>query len=464
MLRRIFIIFGYLALTIIVVGVTFVLVAYGKDYSYDFPTRQIIQKGHVILGSLPSGVRVYESNRDLKKKTPYQAAYKVGSHTFRLVKDGFWPWQKTFEVVAGQVSLARYIILLPKQPAVTVLDTKPQIVAQSMSKDHRHLAYVTGGPEAALYTLDMGDPKPVKIYTPKLATPTVGAEVLTEVTWSDDASHLLVVTNVDGLPVHKMLPASGGDGVNLTEMAKLPLTGLRFSATNWRQLYWATPEGLRRLDVESKSVSAVLADKVTQFWPERDHVFYVRQTELGRSLWSLDNRDRHQELIQALAESDTYSLDYINYQGHDQLAVVPARTQTGTLYTDILGDTPVAKIVARGVTAVSFAPDGHLALFSSPTAITGYDLERSSLGERAVVYSITGQPGQLASLSWFDSYHLLLNRGGRLYWSEFDGANRVDLGAVAGNLPGYSSADQRSVVTFRPDGVKTQVAQIKIRP
>ena len=81
-----------------------------------------------------------------------------------------------------------------------------------------------------------------------------------------------------------------------------------------------------------------------------------------------------------------------------------------------------------------------------------------------MVYNVADQPGQLASLSWFDGYHLLLNRGGRLYWSEYDGANRVDLGAAVGALPGYGTADLRSVMAFRPDGVKTQVMQVKIRP
>jgi len=464
MLRRIFITIGYLVLAVFVAVITVVLVAYGKDYSYDFATHRIIQKGHIILSSLPSGVEVFEGNRDLKKKTPYQAAYKVGAHTIRLVKDGYVAWQKTLLVEAGQVSLARYVIMMPKDLHPSAWDAKPQIVAQSISKDHRHLAYITGGSDPALYTLDTGDPKPVKLYTPKVATPTVGAEVLQNVTWSDDASHLLVVSVVDGQPVHKLLPAGGGDPVNLTDQYRFNLSGMQFSGSNWRQLYWISPDGLRRLDTDSQSVSAVLADKVTQFWPERDRVLYVRQTELGRSLWSVDGRGRHQELIQALPESESYAVDYVSYQSHDELAVVPSRTQTGTLYTDIFSDTPTAKTVARGVTDVSFAPDGHLAVFSSPTSFTTYDLERSFLTGKSVYYTVNDQPGQLSSLTWFDSYHLLLNRDGHLYWSEYDGANRVDLGLASGDLPGYGSADVKSVVMFKPDDQKVQLTQLHIRP
>src|SRR5207247_2644046 len=124
---------------------------------------------HVIINSLPSGVRVTEDGKQLKKSTPYQAAVKVGDHTYKLVKDGFEPWQKVLHVVAGRVALASYVIFVPKNPVTTALDSHAQITAQAISKDHRHLAYITTGADAAVYTLDLGSKKAVKLYTPKAA-------------------------------------------------------------------------------------------------------------------------------------------------------------------------------------------------------------------------------------------------------------------------------------------------------
>src|SRR5436305_10379441 len=112
--RRLLIIAGYISLTGALAVGTFALVAYGNDYSYDFATHKIIQNGHVIIGSFPNGIRVTADGKELKKKTPYQAAYKVGLHSFGLARDGFWPWQKTLKVIAGQVSLVRYAVLVPR--------------------------------------------------------------------------------------------------------------------------------------------------------------------------------------------------------------------------------------------------------------------------------------------------------------------------------------------------------------
>ncbi len=468
MLRRIIIIFGYFSLVLTIVGFTAALVAYGNDYSYDFGSHRIIQKGHVIIASLPSGVRVIEDGKLLNKKTPYQAAYKVGEHTFGLIKDGFWPWEKVLRVVAGRVTLADYVIFVPKQPTTTVLDTRLQITNQAISKDHRHLAYIAGGAEPAVYTLDIGSKKVIKLYIPKAAAPAlappVAAEVLREVAWSDDASHLLITSDVGGQPVHRLAAAAGGaEPVNLTQAFGFNLTGLKFSGSNWRQIYWVSPDGLRRLDVEANTVSGVLADKVTQFWVENDRVLYVAQTDLGRSLWSLDSKGKRQEIIQALVDSPAYDVALARYNGEDELAVVPTKTGIATLYSGIFGDNPVAKVLAKGVTSVSFAPDSHLLALSSPANMSVYDLERSIVDNAFVLYSIPSQPGALTAMTWFDNFHILAIRDGGLYWSEFDGTNAVNLGKTYGILPAYSDTDSRSVLVYQPTETAVKITQLQIR-
>ena len=440
------------------------MVAYGNDYAYDFGTHRIIQKGHVIIDSLPSGVQITEDGKVLKKKTPYQAAYKVGEHTFGLAKDGFWPWQKVLKVVAGRVTLANYVIFVPKQPVTTVLDSKLQITAQSISKDHRHLAYITGGTDPAVYTIDIGSKKVVKLYSPKAAAPPAPAEVLRDVSWSDDSSHLLLVSDIGGQPTHRLAAAAGdAEPVNLTQSFGFNLTGLKFSGSNWRQLYWISPDGLRRLDAGSNTVSGVLADKLTQFWIENDRVLYTAQTDLGRSLWSLDSKDKRQELIQALVDSDSYDVGLTRYNGEDELAVVPSKTGIATLYSGIFGDTPVAKVVAKGVTGVSFSPDGHQLALTSPTVMSVYDLERSFVDNSFVLYTLPSQAGTLTSMNWFDSSHILAVRDGVLYWSEYDGANSVNLGKTYGVLPAYVSSDTRSILLYRPSETEVKIMELQIR-
>lgn len=450
MLRRLLTIVGYCLVVALVVGVTALLVAYGKGYSYNFKTGRLIRTGLIIIQSSPSGVPVTVGSKATNKKTPFRSSFEAGSYTFTLAKDGFHTWTKTLQLNAFEARLVPYAILVPTKPGTVTLDTQTQVVAQSISHDHRHIAYITGGVTSAVYTLDFGNPKPVKVYTPKVATPSAEAETLTGLSWSEDASHVLIVSNVGTTPTHQLISASGGDLRDLTAQYGFNFTGLKFSGTNWQQLFWISPDGLRRLDMGSQSVSAVLAAKVTQFEIAGDRVLYVQSTEIGRTLWSLDRNNHAQQLIQALPESTSYSITFVSYNGQPQLAVVPAGTGTGTLYSDIYGSNPVAKLIARNVTTALFSPDGHFLSFWSAGTIQTYDLERSNFTTQTTLYSFSTAAGTNSALTWFDNYHVLVTRDNRTLLGEYDGANIVDLGPTVGGLASYGSSDNRLVYRFVP--------------
>jgi hypothetical protein len=463
MFRKFLPILGYLSGAALVALTTVSLVAYGQGYSYNFATGRIIRTGLVILQSVPNGAAVTFEGKRLGKKTAYRQSLEAGSYEFVLSKDGFKSWSKKLAVRASEVTMVQYALLVPEKLQTSSLLTADGVALQSMSKDHRHLAYVAA--DGVVYVLDIGKEQPTKLYTPV-------NETVTEVTWSDDASHLLVVTQAAGGQVHRLVAANNGEAQNLTERFQLALTGLRFSAGDWRQLYWVSADGLRRLDLEAGQASTVLAANVRQFQVAGDRVLYVQNTDLGPTLWSIDGRGHKQELIQALPESESYALAFTSYRGHEELAVVPARTRIGTLYSDIFSSNPIAKTVAHNVTAASFSPDGHLLAFSGPEALVTYDLELSTLTTRLVSYEFAGVAG-LHAVTWFDNFHVLRNQGGRLLLSDFDGTNVHDLGELTGAYPAYNTADGRSVMAFRPQPVagaagasagSVQLTQIILKP
>jgi hypothetical protein len=462
MVKKILLIFGYVALGLGVVVMTFALVAYGNDYAYDWRTGQIVQRGHVILASLPSRIKVKADGKQLGDRTPYQEVFDVGQHTFELAKDGYQTWKKTVSVVAGQVTLINYALLVPTEPKRIVQDTRDQLVAPVVSADRRHLAYIVPGVAPAVYIMDVGSAQPVKQYQARAASGDVPQEQLESVVWSDDASHLLVRSKIGPTVTYRVLAAGGGEVINLTDTFKFDFSGINFSAYSWRQLYWISPEGLRRLDVDSRSVSAVLADNVSQFWMAGDRVLYVRKVQAVPSLWSVDRSGRQQQLIAALPVSDSYSVVYANYDGSDVLAVVPKTARVGTLYRNIYSDNPATRVIARDVDNVNFSPDGHLVLFYSAVKQVAYDLKRNDLIGDDASYEWRDQPESLTSITWFDNYHLLTVRGGKLYLSEYDGFNVVDLGVMSATLA-VPTNDYKSVLMTAPAGGGVAITLTEIR-
>ncbi len=464
MIRKLLTTFGSLLLVVAIIGATVLLVAYGRGYTYDFSRGRMIQTGLVLIRSNPAGTQITVNSKVIRQKSPYRGSYEAGTYSFELNKSGFRVWHKALQVVASQVTSAEYIVLLPIDIARSILDTHTQIISETISRDHRHLAYVTGAADSAVYTLDLGSGKVAKVYTPAVATASAPAESLISVAWSDDASHLLVVSQVGNTLIHRVMTASGTDNVNLTDQYGFNFSGLQFSGTSWQQLYWISPDGLRRLDLGNQTVSAVLADKVSQFNIAGDRILYVQLTELGRTLWTTDARGRKQELIPALPESDNYSIALSSYRGEDELAVVPSKTGVGTLYSGIFGSTPVAKTVAHGVTTANFAPDGHLVAFSSTSVVQTYDLELSDRVNSPVIYTFPADGRTLSNLSWFDNFHLLLNYNGTLVFADFDGTNLSSIGSIVPGFPAYNSSDFRSVFSFVPSVNSAQITELTIRP
>lgn len=465
MMKQSFTIVGYILLGALIAGLTILLVAMGQGYSYSFKTHRWTQNGLVIIQSVPSGLMVTLDNKRLKKKTPYRQSFGVGKYDFELSKDGYFNWRKTVDVVASEVSLLEYVILMPRDPHQKTLDSQAAIIKQSLSRDHRHLAYITGGPNPTVFTLDLGNPKAVKLWSPPAATPETPAESLSNVQWSDDASHLLITTTTPTGDVTRLIAASGGEATNLTTKYGVVLGSPHFAGNNWRQIYFLAPDGLRRIDAEAQSLSAVLSDKAKAFYVTNDRVIYVEARDAARSLWNLDSRGRRQQILAALPESDSYDFAYGSYEGQDELVIVPSKTRTATLYSDIFSASPTSRVLAHDVDSALFAPDFRRVVLSSATSATmvTFDFDRAILTDRQPLFSFADSSGPLTAVTWYDSYHLLQNRGGRLIWSEFDGANRQDIGPVATGLAPFSSADQKSLyyIASAADGAKVKQLIVK---
>jgi hypothetical protein len=463
MTRKILTILGYALLTMLVLLVTAGLVAYGQGYTYDFKTGKLTQDGLVIIVSSPSGAAVSLEGKDLKKKTEFRKLYEPGSYTFELNKSGFKTWSKTLTVTPGGVGMAQYAVLMPNSPKTTVLDDRQAILAQAISKDHNHLAYVVGGDQAGVYVSDIGGgvKKVFAVPVPEKDKP---LETLVSVAWSDDASHLLVTSQAGATKVYRVMSVGGGDVVNLTDQYKFDFAGLTFSQNNWKRLFWAAGGDLRRVDLDAKAVSGVLADKVAQVVPTDDRLLYVRADTTGYSLWNLDSNDKPQSVVAALTPSSSYDIELTSWNNQDELAVVPASTRVGLLYTGIFGSTPTTQTIAQNVDRSSFSPDGHLLAFYSGNEVAVYDFEKSDFLKERATY-LFPKVTALHELTWFDNFHVVRNENGRIIWSEFDGGNAHDLGAAYAEFAAYGSNDNRSVIGLFDYGVgRVRSEQLLLKP
>jgi hypothetical protein len=433
MWRRVLLLLGYVGAALLIVGGTIILVAFAKGYSYDFKTNRFIVNGLVIFRSNPEGATIFVEGKDSRRRTPYRTTLEAGAYNFEIFKSGYKTWRKRLEVVGSGVTNANYIWMFPQKIKSDRL-TDSAVSFLQPNRNRRQFAYVGAN---TLWMLDVASRKSTKIYTGRAAE----AEVLHEVAWSNDSSHFLLRVTRGAVPHYLIVEAGGDHGViDVTDTFRFSIDNLRFSEGSWEDLYWVSPEGLRRLSVPSRTVSAPLAEQVVAYTLGQGRIYYVQTTKLGRSLWSLDENGRRHEISQSLPQSERYQLVSSDWRGQTVLAVLPSEARSVTLFSDIASQHPTAKVLGKGVDALVLSPDQRfLALYAGDNLLT-YDLDKQYLRR----LRLAGE--QISSLRWFDNYHLLINTPTAVKVMEFDGGNLTQLKPADPSLPAWPTADQRSIL------------------
>lgn len=460
MLRRVLLVIAYALSGAAIIAATFILVAIGEGYSYDFRTNQFVLNGLLVLSTPYQSGTVYINGRSVHRQTPYRTTLQAGDYDLEIRRPGYKTWQKHVVVRPSEVTDYPQIMLLPDSFKSEVATQAQSATAIFASSNHKHIAYMTSGADPGVWVLNVGQHQGTKVFTPVPATPEVPAMTLVSAAWSADGSHLLVTAKVGETNNYLVVPSGGGNAINLTDIFKFDFSGLQFSSYDWRELFWLSPEGLRKLNIDSKTVSAPLADKVASFTYAGDRVVYVQSTQLGKAIYSMDrNGNQVKRLVESVAESDSYDLAYSSFRGRDLLAVVPRQTATATLYLDIYGSTPTSVVVSKNASNVTFSFDGRYMAYYSTNNFGSYDIDRAQLS----VASRNLAPIQ--SLMWLDNFHVLINTHDNAAVAEADGDNVTTFASVLPVTPVVAAGNQRQAIVFQDKGnVPSRLVLFDLRP
>src|SRR3990167_7053996 len=97
----------------IFIVVTPLVVGYARGYRFDFDLRKVTQVGGIAIETDPDDALVFVDGKYAEDDTPTFIRSLLPQHSYRIrvERAGFMPWEKTMEVAASEVSVARNIIL-----------------------------------------------------------------------------------------------------------------------------------------------------------------------------------------------------------------------------------------------------------------------------------------------------------------------------------------------------------------
>ncbi|HVE80732.1 MAG TPA: PEGA domain-containing protein [Candidatus Dormibacteraeota bacterium] len=447
-------ILAYLLAAVVIAAGTILLVAYGNGYSYNFKAGRLVRNGLVIFETLPNGASVQVDGRVVKHKTPYRKTFEAGTYKFVLKKEGYRSWQKDIRMVASEVSLHQYILLLPDKFESEPIVTHESIGRSAASPDRRRLAYtVVSGPEAGLWVMDTGNKSRLKAYALQPAAEGTGIETVEELQWSKDNSHILVKSVYSGKPRYLMVAANGSDpAINITDQLKFDFASLTMNPSNWRELYWMSPEGLRRIDLSAQTISAVIAQHAAAFAPADDKVIYIDTSTPSPTLQSVDRGGQRRIILKQLTAGSRYQLATGSFRGEVQIGILVDSNLW--VVKNALRDKKT-RLALAGVDGMLFSPEGRFISTAAGNRLVTYDIEKSQ------VWQFESASAAPSNVAWLSEYYLLYVRDGHTIISEYDGANAASLGPASGLVHG--TGDSKEVIISEQLNGRHQLSAIGIR-
>ncbi|MFH1460824.1 MAG: PEGA domain-containing protein [Patescibacteria group bacterium] len=104
------------------------ILCYAWGYSFDWENKRIVLTGGLYLKSIPKDAQIYLNDKPKQKSPAFIKRLAPKEYQIKLVKDGYYPWQKNLKVESKLVTEARNILLIPLNPKI-------QVVEQNLAAD-----------------------------------------------------------------------------------------------------------------------------------------------------------------------------------------------------------------------------------------------------------------------------------------------------------------------------------------
>lgn len=185
----------------IILIVSFIVIAYGRGYRFNFKQKTIGATGLISAISDPIGASIFIDNKKVGA-TNTTISVRPGWYTISFIKEGYQPWEKHIRV-QGEVVAQVNGTLFPTNPSLSAITTNG-VANPVLSPDGSKLAYVVPtivesinsaqmGQRAGIWVLDLVD-KPLGLN--RDARQILKGETLDTtravLSWSPDNKQLLV--------------------------------------------------------------------------------------------------------------------------------------------------------------------------------------------------------------------------------------------------------------------------------
>jgi PEGA domain-containing protein len=437
----------YSLMSVTVVGLVVVLVFIMLGYQFNRSDGSIEQGGLVQFDSRPTGGKVSIDGVNFGTRTPSKTTLSAGQHFVTMQRDGYKNWQKSVDVLAGEVLWLNYTRFIPTELTPASVADFSIVSSTSVSPDSKWMAIKENPNDASILLVDIADDTvkrsalvlPAASYTASVQGKTHSFSL---VKWDPDSRYILVKHIYDDTKIEWIVVDTQdiNDTQNVTKLLSIDASKVVFSGDNPKVLYAQIGSDVRRVDVGSATLSRPLASNVAEF------SVYEDSTIVFSSLLDPETKKRTVGYYDQGSDKTrivrTYTDDGIS-PVHIALGEYFSETYFAVSYGDkidiLKGDfsnPSKAKQIATmsvvgGAQYLTISTDGRFVVAQRGGTLVVNDLElnKSTTTEIKGVSEVTDQ------FKWLDTYTVWSDRDGMVRLYEFDGANQHNIMQVT---PGFN--------------------------
>lgn len=198
---------------VFLVAATTAVVLFGRGYRLAFnqDIPKLSKTGLLVANSVPNGAQVYVDDH-LTTATDNTISLPPGTYTIKMLKDGYFPWEKKLKVEEEVVTKAqaRLFPLAPRLESIATTPVENPLVDPSGTKIAYQISSESAARKNGIYVLNMNTntiPVPVltlKSSSTQIADNTIDIFSSANLQWSPDGTELLaeVVTELGSTTVY----------------------------------------------------------------------------------------------------------------------------------------------------------------------------------------------------------------------------------------------------------------------
>jgi len=432
------------ALMVISVVATVTILAFIVSGYWLNSNFEVERQGMLQISSLPTGATIeVDGASSWLQRTNSSKVVSSGEHTVTLTKDGYDSWTKTVNVSEGLLYRLHYprLFLTDRTKEIISLTSSnsatPETVTKaSVSPDRNSLLLIDNTTSWSLTNLNNDKPAlravDISKVFPSSVSIAAGAKqglftgTIKSLNWARDNEHILFeIENTSGREWILVNIKNPTDFINLTREFAADFSEVKILNDSASSLLALLGGNLRRIDVPSRQLSAILAEKVNFF----DHydLEVVFATDSSVQLLDLGNGK-----ITPLLTTETPSKPVISKFYDDKYITILEGTSVSVYQKQDFAETFAATL--------SFAPekvkvghDGEFILMYSGGQIATLDMEATLVRE----WSLD------ADFGWLDNDMLYDVKDGVLTVYDYDGLNARALASnVSSTLPVTITSDK----------------------